>query len=96
MAESTVLKISWRGLQVEPAAIASANLTLTTQILAFLVRRGRLTKAEVEGFMEWVSERQYNRGPIFYCLKTVSGGVEVNDFINYYSIKSVAVNDSVP
>ena len=47
MAESTVLKISWRGLQVEPAAIASANLTLTTQILAFLVRRGRLTKAEV-------------------------------------------------
>ncbi len=47
MAESTVLKISWRGLQVEPAAIASANLTLTTQLLAFLVRRGRMTKAEV-------------------------------------------------
>jgi hypothetical protein len=47
MADSTVLKISWRGLQVEPAAIASANLMLTTQLLAFLVRRGRMTKAEV-------------------------------------------------
>jgi len=47
MAESTDTKISWRGLQVHPAAIASANLTLTTQLLAFLVRRGRLTKAEV-------------------------------------------------
>ena len=47
MAESTDAKISWRGLQVQAAAIASANLTLTTQLLAFLVRRGRLTKAEV-------------------------------------------------
>lgn len=47
MADSTDTKISWRGLQVHPAAIASANLTLTTQLLAFLVRRGRLTKAEV-------------------------------------------------
>jgi hypothetical protein len=47
MAESIDTKISWRGLQVHPASIASANLTLTTQLLAFLVRRGRLTKAEV-------------------------------------------------
>jgi hypothetical protein len=47
MAESTDTKVSWRGLQVHPAAIASANLTLTTQLLAFLVRRGRLTKSEV-------------------------------------------------
>jgi hypothetical protein len=46
MADNTDAKISWRGLQVQGAAIASANLTLTTQILAFLVRRGRLTKAE--------------------------------------------------
>lgn len=47
MAESNDTKISWRGLQVHPASIASANLTLTSQLLAFLVRRGRLTKAEV-------------------------------------------------
>jgi hypothetical protein len=47
MAESTDTKVSWRGQQVHPAAIASANLTLTAQLLAFLVRRGRLTKAEV-------------------------------------------------
>jgi hypothetical protein len=47
MAESNTTEISWRGLQVQPVAIASANLTLTTQLLAFLVRRGRLTKAEV-------------------------------------------------
>lgn len=53
-----------------------------------------LTKTQVEDFMEWVNERQYNKGPIFYCLKTVVNGVEVNDFINYYSIKSVSVNDT--
>lgn len=53
-----------------------------------------LTKTQVEDFMEWVNERQYNRGPIFYCIKTVSNGVEINDFINYYTIKSVSVNDT--
>jgi len=46
MAENSGGKITWRGLEVDPAALASANLALTGQLLAFLVRRGRLTKAE--------------------------------------------------
>jgi hypothetical protein len=54
------------------------------------------TKLEVEDFMEWMNGRQFGRGSIFYRIKTVSGGVEVNDFINYFSIKTVSVNDSLP
>lgn len=50
----------------------------------------------IENFMEWMNERQFNRGAIFYPIKTVINGVEVNDFINYYTIKSVSVNDSLP
>ncbi|MGE5371251.1 MAG: LamG domain-containing protein [Solirubrobacterales bacterium] len=46
-----------------------------------------LTNAQVEDFMQWVSERQFNRGPVFYRIK-VGGN---NDFINYYMIQSVNV-----
>lgn len=55
-----------------------------------------MTQSAVENFMEWVNQRQYNEGPIFYTIKTISDGVEKNDFINYYTIKSVSVGDSVP
>ena len=47
MADSGDGKINWRGLEVTPEAMASASLTLTGQLLAFLTRRGRLSKAEV-------------------------------------------------
>lgn len=46
MAESDG-KIDWRGIQVQPQAMAGASLAVTAQLLAFLVRRGRLSKAEV-------------------------------------------------
>ncbi len=47
MANGTDGKIKWRGLEVTAEAMASASLTLTGQLLAFLIRRGRLSKAEV-------------------------------------------------
>lgn len=46
-----------------------------------------LTDAQVEDFMQWLNERQFNRGPIYYRIKTGSN----NDFINYYMIQSVNV-----
>ncbi len=46
MAESNDGKINWRGLHVPPEAMAGAGLGLIAQLLAFLVRRGRLSKAE--------------------------------------------------
>jgi hypothetical protein len=39
-------KIHWKGVEASAAAAASASLGLTAQLLAFLIRRGRLTKAE--------------------------------------------------
>jgi len=53
-----------------------------------------LTKSQVENFMEWITERQFGRGPIFYTIKTIVSGVEVNDFINYFTIKTVSVDDT--
>lgn len=46
-----------------------------------------LTDTDVEDFMQWLSERQFNRGPIYYRIKVASN----NDFINYYMIQSVNV-----
>lgn len=39
-------KIHWKGVEASAAAAASASLGLTTQLLGFLIRHGRLTKAE--------------------------------------------------
>ena len=39
-------KISWKGVEASAAAAASASLSLTAQLLGFLIRKGRLTKAE--------------------------------------------------
>ena len=39
-------KIHWKGVEASAAAAASASLGLTAQLLAFLIRKGRLTKAE--------------------------------------------------
>ena len=46
MAESEDGKISWKGVEAGAAAVAAASLGLSTQLLAFLIRHGRLTKAE--------------------------------------------------
>jgi hypothetical protein len=37
-----------------------------------------LSDTDVEEFMEWINQRQYNRGQIFYRIKTGSN----NDFLN--------------
>ena len=47
MADSEHGKISWKGVDAGPAAVGAASLALIAQLLAFLVRHGRLTKAEV-------------------------------------------------
>ncbi len=47
-----------------------------------------LDEDSVEDFMEWINERQYNRGPIFYRIPTT------NDFINYYNVQFVSVDES--
>jgi len=48
-----------------------------------------LSDTDVEEFMEWINQRQYNRGQIFYRIKTGSN----NDFLNYYMIQSVTVQE---
>ncbi|MBU7006023.1 RCC1 domain-containing protein [Phosphitispora fastidiosa] len=47
-----------------------------------------LDEDSVEDFMEWINERQYNRGSIFYRIPTT------NDFINYYNVQFVSVDES--
>ncbi len=48
------------------------------------------SREDVENFMEWLNERQYNRGPVFYKIKNG----DVYDYINYYTIRSVKVIDA--
>lgn len=75
----------------------SNNLVLKLTLTDGTVKQyPNLTKTEVEDFMNWLNERQYNRGPIFYCIKTGSttpGVVQVNGYINYYMIQSVDVEE---
>jgi hypothetical protein len=46
MAESAQNRISWKGVEADAAAVGAASLGLSTQLLAFLIRHGRLTKGE--------------------------------------------------
>jgi hypothetical protein len=39
-------KVNWKGVEANAAAAATASLALTAQLLGFLIRKGRLTKAE--------------------------------------------------
>ena len=39
-------KIVWKGVEASAAGAASASLALSAQLLSFLIRKGRLTKAE--------------------------------------------------
>jgi hypothetical protein len=39
-------KISWKGVEASAAAAAGASLSLSAQLVGFLIRKGRLTKAE--------------------------------------------------
>jgi len=48
-----------------------------------------LSAIQVEDFMEWISNRQHGRGPVFYTIKVGS----MNYFINYYMIQSVKVEE---
>lgn len=46
-----------------------------------------LTDTAVEDIMQWINERQYNRGPIFYEIRTGT----THEFINYYMIQNISV-----
>jgi hypothetical protein len=52
-----------------------------------------LTKDQVEDFMEWYNERQYDRGPVAYKIVT-NGTPKINDFLNYYMIQSITVEEN--
>ena len=39
-------KVNWKGVEASAAAAATASLGLTAQLLGFLIRKGRLTKAD--------------------------------------------------
>jgi hypothetical protein len=52
-----------------------------------------LTKDQVEDFMEWYNERQYDRGPVAYKIVT-NGTPKINDFLNYYMIQSISVEEN--
>jgi hypothetical protein len=51
MTGSSADKINWKGVEASAAAAASASLSLTAQLLGFLIRKGRLTKAEAAEIM---------------------------------------------
>lgn len=69
--------------------------TSTTLILNVVYNNGTtatyngLSDTQVEDFMQWLTERQFNRGPIYYRIKTSNN----NDFINYFMIQSVNVTE---
>lgn len=76
---------------------AQQNLILKINMTDGKVKEfSNLTKEDVENFMNWLSERQYNRGPVFYRISikgTDAGVVTKNDFINYFTIESVSVDE---
>lgn len=67
---------------------SASTVTLTIAYINGSTAAYALPKAQAEDFMTWVNERQNNRGPIFYRLKT--GTVDI--FINYYTIQTVGVS----
>lgn len=75
----------------------SPNLVLKVTLTDGTVKEYQnLTKAEVEDFMDWLSKRQYNRGPVFHKFRTGSptqGVTQINDYLNYYLIQSVSVEE---
>jgi hypothetical protein len=46
MAGSEQDKVNWKGVEASAGAAAIASLGLTAQLLGFLIRKGRLTKAD--------------------------------------------------
>ncbi|HCC07036.1 MAG TPA: hypothetical protein DEP72_02555 [Clostridiales bacterium] len=50
-----------------------------------------LTDTEIEDFMEWVDKRQYNMGVVFKKIRTGT----TYDFVNYYMIRQVTVEESL-
>ncbi|MEW6183374.1 MAG: discoidin domain-containing protein [Bacillota bacterium] len=75
----------------------SANLVLKVTLTDGTVKQYQgLTKSEVEDFMSWLSQRQYNKGPIFYKLvigSATPGVTQVNEYLNYYLIQFVSVEE---
>lgn len=74
----------------------SSNLVLKITMNDGTIRQFTgLTSDQVEDFMQWINERQYNRGPIFYCIKTPGTApvTQVNGFVNYYMIQYVDVEE---
>jgi hypothetical protein len=71
----------------------SSTLTLKVTLISGEVKNyAGLTKDQVEDFMEWFNERQYNRGPVAYRI-TVPGPPKTSDFLNYYMIQSITVEE---
>lgn len=48
---------------------------------------GQVTKEEIEKFVDWMMDRKYNRGPVFFTFH-VGGKYKI---VNYYMIKTVSV-----
>lgn len=50
-------------------------------------------KDQLEEFLSWYNERQYNKGPVAYKI-VVPGVIKTTDFLNYYMIQIVSVDES--
>lgn len=77
-------------IHVDYAEDLFASATLTLNVIyndGHTKQYTGLTDAQVEDFMQWLNDRQFNRGPVFTRIK-IAGN---NDFINYYMIQSVNV-----
>jgi len=66
----------------------SVNLTLNIQYAdGTNAQYTGLTHSDVEDFTAWILARQFNKGPIFYLIRSGSN----NEFINYYMIQKINV-----
>lgn len=67
-------------------AVTTVKITLIDDTLIQFTS-GEVTKEEIEKFADWVADRKYNRGPVFFTFH-VGGKYKV---INYYMIKMFSV-----
>lgn len=63
------------------------TVNLTISLTGEMPKTYTLDKEVAEQFMQWVNDRQNNKGPVFYRLKTSTDDV----FINYYMLIQVKV-----
>ena len=67
-------------------AVTTVKITLTDDT-TIQYTSGEVTKEEIEKFADWIMDRKYNRGPVFFTFH-VGGKYKV---INYYMIKMFSV-----